>query len=226
MRRPLEQRLRENVTKPRRQKDGKQQKKTSEPVLPPRTRKRLGRGEKRTRKQMAYVGAVYTIAPFVRTSDDILDELRRRHRQAERPTPQHKRVRVEMTEFREGEMIEGQPKLFAQLAKEAASRDPRASKTLVCLMDGQRSLWAMKDTWLGRAIGILDIFHVLERLWKVAHCFHAEKSQEAEQFVDRYLRMLLEGKVGYVIGVFRRLLTQQKLTAQKRKTVSETIRYY
>ena len=33
-------------------------------------KKRLQRGEKRTRKQMAYVGAVYSIAPFVRTADE------------------------------------------------------------------------------------------------------------------------------------------------------------
>lgn len=41
---------------------------------------------------------------------------------------------------------------------------------LVCLMDGQRSL-----------------------------CFHAENSAAAEAFVDHCLRLLLEGKVGYVI---------------------------
>ena len=32
---------------------------------------------------------------------------------------------------------------------------------------------------------ILDLFHVNERLWTAAHCFHAEASPEAEQFVER-----------------------------------------
>lgn len=227
MRRPLEERLREGTTAtPPRAGDGPRDKQAAGPESRPRRRKRLGRGEKRTRKQMAYVGAVYSIAPFPRGADDILDELRRKRRQTQRPAPKHKRVWAEMTEFREGETIEGQPKLFSRLGREAASRDPEARKTLVCLMDGQRSLWALKDTWLERAKGILDIFHVLERLWKVAHCFHAEKSAEAEQFVDRYLRMLLEGKVGYCIGVFRRLDRANKLKGPQRKTLRDTIRYF
>ncbi|MFP6675284.1 MAG: hypothetical protein VB878_09450, partial [Pirellulaceae bacterium] len=36
---------------------------------------RLCRGQVRTRKQMAYVGAIYTIKRWICTPDDILDEL-------------------------------------------------------------------------------------------------------------------------------------------------------
>lgn len=50
------------------------------------------------------------------------------------------------------------------------------------------------------AVGILDLFHVLERLWLAAYCFHAEGSKAAEAFVEERLRMLLEGKVGGLIG--------------------------
>ncbi len=39
---------------------------------------RRGKGEKANKKQMAYVGAVYTIDPFRRTADDVLDELDRK----------------------------------------------------------------------------------------------------------------------------------------------------
>ena len=38
--------------------------------------------------------------------------------------------------------------------------------------------------------------------------------------------MLLEGKVGYVIGNFRRLLKQHRLIGNKRKTLSAVITYY
>ena len=47
--------------------------------------------------------------------------------------------------------------------------------------------------YFAEAVGILDLFHVLERLWAVAHCFHAEGSDEAEQFVEDRLRDLLRG---------------------------------
>ena len=93
-------------------------------------------------------------------------------------------------------------------------------------MDGEASLWEMQREWLPRAIGILDLFHVLERLWAVAHCFHPEKSRAAEAFVTHRLRMLLEGRVGYVIGGLRRLLKDPALRGQKRRTVTACIRYY
>ena len=40
------------------------------------------KGEKANKKQMAYVGAVYTIDRFRRTADEVVDELRRRERAA------------------------------------------------------------------------------------------------------------------------------------------------
>jgi hypothetical protein len=35
-------------------------------------------------------------------------------------------------------------------------------------MDGEQPLWSAKEQWLDRAVEILDFFHVLERLWKMA----------------------------------------------------------
>ena len=187
--------------------------------------KRLKRGEKRTRKQMAYVGAVYSIAPFVRTADQVVNEFCRNERQADRPRPQNKQVFAEMTRFREGEVLNGQVQCFARLAWSAIMR-AGSEKTLVCLMDGQRSLWSLKESWFPRATGVLDIFHVMERLWKVAHAFHGEGTQAAELQVDRHLRLLLEGKVSCVIGLYKRMLDQHKLKGEKAKTVRETITYF
>ena len=84
----------------------------------------------------------------------------------------------------------------------------------------------MRGEWLQRSVGILDIFHVLERLWLVAHCLHPEKSREAEASVSHHLRMLLEGKVGYVIGNFKRLINEQQLRGSPRQTVQAVITYY
>jgi hypothetical protein len=93
-------------------------------------------------------------------------------------------------------------------------------------MDGEAGLWSMQAEWLPRAVGILDIFHVLERLWLVAHCLHPEKSRAAEGYVSHHLRMLLEGKVGSVIGNFRRLLNTGQVRGSKRNTVQAVITYY
>lgn len=200
MRRPIEERVRHGV--------------------------RRRKGEKANKKQMAAVGAVYSIAPFIRTADDVIDEVQRRKRGAERPRPQHKRVWAELTRYQEEKELTGKERLFVEMALAAHERDPRHRKPLVCLMDGEAALWEMQREWMARAVGVLDLFHVLERLWGVAHCFHAEGSEEAEAFVTRRLRMLLTGKVGYVIGGLRRLLSEGNLRGQRRRTVQAAIGYF
>jgi len=192
--------------------------------------KRRGKGEKKNKKQMAYVGAVYTIDRYRRTSDDVVDEVHREKCAADRPKPKHKRVWVEMTRQRDDAPANGKTRLFAQLGVEVAGRDTDQNKPIVCLMDGERALWAAMRQWLPeQTVGILDLYHVMaripgmKRLWKAAHCFHAEKSDAAESFVTDRLRMLLEGKVSYLIGGLRRKMAS--LSSAKRKRLQTAIGY-
>jgi hypothetical protein len=145
----------------------------------PRRHHRRGKGEKADTKRMACVGAVYSIEPFVRTADDILDEVLRDECARKRPRPQHKHVWAEM--IRE---VEGQPPVTAKdglscrLFDESAVRNPGQGRPVICLMDGERSLWDAKEADFPEAVGVLDLFHVLERVWAVGHCFHKEGSDE------------------------------------------------
>jgi hypothetical protein len=187
---------------------------------------RRGKGEKANKKQMAYVGAVYSIDRFVRSADDIVDELSRKNCAPQRPQPQYKQVWAEMTSSDHGGILTGREATFVNMAVDCHERDPSRHKTLICLMDGERALWDMAAEWLPRAIGILDLFHVLERLWQAAYCFHSERSPEAAEFVSHHLRLLLQGKVGYVIGNLRRMSTHDRLTGAKRQTLNAIITYY
>lgn len=187
---------------------------------------RRGKGEKANKKQMAYVGAVYSIDRFRRTADDVLDEVLRKQRRQERPVPQHKRVWAELTRVQEGESCSGRERLFVEMAIACQERNPQRRKKLICLLDGEAGLWSMQEEWLSHSVGVLDIFHVLERLWLVAHCLHPEKSLAAADQVTHHLRMLLEGKVGYVIGNFKRLLNEDQVRGSQRKTVQAVITYY
>lgn len=202
----------------------------SDPQMSPPAHRRRGKGEKANKKQMAYVGAAYTIDPFPRTVDEIVDELLRKERAQNRPRPQHKHVWAEMTRpgdgAGEGMLLHGPSYLFAELAVECHARDPARRKELVCLQDGEKQLWDLQEEWLPRAVRILDIFHVNERLWAAAHCFHPEQSPQAGQFVERYLRLLLEGKVDGVIRSFRQLLATRRLAGEKRKRLLAAIAYY
>lgn len=189
-----------------------------------RPSRRRGKGEKKNKKQMAYVGAVYTIDRYRRTADDVVDEVQRKQRAAERPEPQHKRVRVEMTDRREDGPANGKARLFARLGAEVRDRQSGPEQPIVCLMDGERALWAaMRQSLPERTVGILDLYHVMEYLWKAAHCFHAERSRAAEEFVTARLQMLLEGKVGYLIGGLRRQMNG--LGGTERTRLSTVINY-
>ena len=178
------------------------------------------------KKQMAYVGAVYSLAPFLRTAEDVVDEVRRRKRRADRPRPQHKHVWAQMTQIHEGEVWPAAPSLFVGMAVECHERDPQHRKPLICVMDGERSLWNLQEEWFPRAIGVLDLFHAMERLWEVARCVHDQDSPEEAEFVTHYLRMLLTGQVGYVLRSFRQLIPKYELKGTPKKTVQSAVTYY
>ncbi len=203
---------------------GKKKPKRRQPLAYEKTTKRGSCGAPKCHKQMAYLGVVYSVDRFVRRPEEIIDEVQRRAKQQQRPQPQHKRYRVEMNTIQDQEISPGQPRLFEWLAAEVAARNPHGRKPVVCLMDGQQSLWFRKREHLPEAAGILDIFHVLEKLWEAAHCFHRESSLEAEKFVGKYLEIMLEGHIGSVIGVFRRFA--KPLPAAKKRQLEAVIRFF
>src|SRR4051794_11020351 len=189
------------------------------PSSPPHHRR--GKGEKANQKRMAAVGAVYTIEPFVRTTDEVIDELQRKAAQKRRPRPQHKRVRADL--------LLGKVPLFIWLAEALCRRNPEGTKPVVFLSDGERALHDRQEEYLPEGVTcILDLLHVMERLWKAAWCLFDEKAQKAraEQWVEDHLRMLLDGKVGLVIGGLRQTLTKRRLRGSPRKTVREVINYF
>jgi hypothetical protein len=186
---------------------------------------RRAKGEKANKKQMAYVGAVYSIDRFQRTAEDVLDELRRQQRSADRPVPRHKRVWTEMTDSVASEEVNGRQALFARLGDDLILRNRGGRKDMVCLLDGERALWDLYREDLPWAVGILDLFHVLEKLWQAAYCFHPEGSPAAEDFVTHRLRLLLEGRAGAVIGGLRQMATKRALASSKRKTLLAVVGY-
>ena len=127
------------------------------------------------------------------------------------------------------ELLVGKVALFLWLAQETIRRNPQGSKPVIFLSDGERALHDRQSEYLpANTICILDLFHVLERLWKVAWCFFEEKTQkrQAHQWVEERLKRLLEGKVDSVIRGLRYQTTQYGLKGQKRKTVRDAADYF
>ncbi len=185
-------------------------------------KKRLCAGEKKDRKRMAQVASVYTIAPNVRTAEEIAGCAPVVHgKETKRPRPEDKRVWAS---------VEREPdQVINEIFQEAQARDPHHEKQWVGLVDGnlnQLQLLKKQATAFGVTLTIIiDFIHVLEYLWKASHVFYKEGDPLCEQFVsDRLLRVLL-GQSSQVAKGIRKMATDRGLSKEKRKAVDTCASY-
>lgn len=181
---------------------------------------RRGKGEKANKKRMATVAAVHSQAPVIRTPQEVLSSLFATGERSERPKrtpPHHKRVWASLTADKDT--------FINSVKAEMLKRDPRHRRTWVIVTDGERALQRRVCTTFTDVTLILDLLHVLEKIWKAAHALHPEGSREAEQFVYERAQRILDGQVSQVIKGLRLIATKRKLTATKAKTLQEVASY-
>jgi len=187
-------------------------------------------GSRQGSTRRAYVGAVYSIEPFVREPQDVLDELLREQAAARRPRPQGKRLWAEMAAARDGSLSSGSAFVFIEMAIDISTRDPDRQQTLVCLMDGEQKLWDLQRQWLGRSVEILDLFHALKRVREVSKVVHAKDKSRRDEWVSAQMCDLLTGNVETVIRRWRRLAREaerkKSWTTDGQKTVNSAIGYF
>ncbi len=183
---------------------------------------RLGRGEKRNKKRMSAVGAVFTQKPNIRTLEAVVESLfadsPRRRRPKRYHRPEQKRVWASL--------LAGKDAFIAQVQAEMERRDPRHRKTWTVVTDGERALQHKVAATLQGIELILDLLHVLEKLWAVSYVFHPEGSPEARQFVRERILRILQGDVSQVVKGLRQMATKRSLKGQKRATVLGVAAYY
>jgi hypothetical protein len=194
---------------------------------------RRTKGQKANKKQMATIGCVYTVDPKQRTAEEVVAALFREKKAPEdewadpEPVAEQKRIWSSLSYEREDQVIAGEEVVFAWMATEV-SRRRYPGQPLVCLMDGQNSLWTARETYLPadeNVVEILDLLHVTPRLWEAAYLFHPEGSAEAAQFVRERLSGILAGKAGYVVGGLRQMGTKHRLRGSKRRKLQTICNY-
>jgi hypothetical protein len=181
------------------------------------------KGEKANKKQMACIGCVYSVDRHVRTPEQLVATLfRDPDRPKEQPPQaQNKRYWAELSRDLCGEEVRGQDLVFQQLQAEIDTRR-QPGQRLIHLCDGQPSLETDRHTYLpedAHTLDILDLMHVLPRVWEAAHVFHAEASAEASAFVRQQLTHILHGEIGTVIANWRRRAPCRALPSAKKKTL-------
>jgi hypothetical protein len=179
----------------------------------PKLATRLSRGEKRNRKRMAEVGAVYDTTPVARSRADILprNDTERAHA-SDGPTARNKWLIASV--------VDDAATVVGAIFDEADRRDPHHHRTWVALVDGnnhQIQRIGAEAQARGTTVAIIvDFVHVLEYLWKAAWSFHTEGDRAAETWVRRHAQTILNGGATRVAGALRRAATTAGLEPSKR----------
>ena len=185
---------------------------------------RLGKGQKRQKKRMSTVAAVFYHHPRPRTPEEVVESLfapaqpaDRSRLRRDRSRPRDKRVWASL--------LADKTAFITGVRDELQHRDPDHERPWVTVTDGERALQKRVCTLFADVPLVLDLFHVLDKLWKAAHALHPEGSPEAQCFVrDRTLR-ILRGQGGQVVKGLRQMVTKRRLRGTKRKTLSDVAGY-
>jgi hypothetical protein len=178
---------------------------------------RLSKGEKRNRKRLAEVGAVYDADPVARTPADILAPSQDAGADTD---PQQPDAPVAANKWLTASVTDNAAIVVGRVFDEAARRDPTHARTWIALVDGnnhQIDRIQAEATRRGVEVTILcDFIHVLEYLWKAAWSFHDEGDPTAEQWVHDKAIAVLQGKATRVATGLRRAATRRGLNPTKR----------
>ena len=191
-------------------------------------------------RRMATVASVYSIAPHVRTAEEITAALFRDERTNEpqddasrpkRPQPANKNTTAHFPAAHDNGdgtslLISGIHVAIAWIVGQIALRR-RAGQVLLVLMDGQESLWStllLHLSFGARTIPILDILHALSYVWEAAGLLENSDALRRAFTRDRLLR-ILRGEVRGVIRGLRRLGTTRGLTGQAARDLTRICGY-
>jgi len=152
---------------------------------------RRGKGDKKTRKKEAIATAVYTIEPYPRTPQAVVDALFKKDQPSvKRPTPCHKQIFAS---------LDGKEAAIQRLAEWAARRDHPHIRDRVALTDGSEPL---QKQVLARLLGftlVLDIIHVDEYIWKAGTAIYGETDPKRAGWVEAQMLDILSSRADQVI---------------------------
>ena len=175
---------------------------------------RLPPGEKRGRKRMAGLAAVYDCEPAPRTPGDIITPPTAGKKER---SPGPKAAGKWLT----ASVTSDIPAVIAAAFDEAERRDPGHRRTWVALADGNRDqIEAIKAEAARRGITVTivcDFVHVLEYCWKAAWSFFEPGDPGAEAWVAAQAVKILQGKAAQVAAGIRRRATTYSYQGKERE---------
>lgn len=186
-------------------------------------------------KKMAVVGASYSVDPYPRTPEKVLEALFRPKdiltaeiTEQLRPKPVNKHVRACMDRDKKDTLQPARETIFSWIGDEIKQRNSNGNNTVVLIMDGEKKLWEMGAEMRApkNCIQILDIIHAASYLWKVTEALYPDSStKENILIVKKYMGFLFNGLVKKVIRSFRYLATRRKITGKRLEQIKISCGY-
>jgi len=174
------------------------------------------------------VTAIYTIEPYFRTVQEVVNALLRSEEKGteeqppapsrlKRPTPIGKEVRATLA---------GKDVAFERLTRRVVQREGKHIQHRVALTDGAQPLQRQVNHRLSMFTLVLDIIHAVEYLWQAANALLGETNPDRTAWVREYLSLILSGRTTEVIHALEERVEDLSLSASQRKAVRSTIGYY
>ena len=184
---------------------------------------KLDKGEKRQKKKEALVGVKYTIHATPRSPEEVAENLVFPEKKSTQVKREEKAQDIRYIASIEKPKQEVMKEIYEEIKDEDFTTRP-----LLCLLDGAKSLLsALKDGFrhIRNKVIILDIIHVLEYIWLIAHLKYGEGNDIASQYVYEKLLLILKGSTSDYIEELRDESKTGSWKASQEKTFSKVITY-
>lgn len=186
---------------------------------------RLGKGQKRGHKKEAIVTSACTIAPLIRTPQEVVNsffdlsksEFDLETQKRERPKPQNKHTWA---------TLDGKDEALTRLAKYLRFLECDQSRERVALCDGCEALQSRLQLYLNGFTLVLDFIHASEYLWKVANVLLGETNPERIPWMAQKTLLMLSGKTDLLIAEFRRMTKTENISGNLLTQLNATANYF
>ena len=183
---------------------------------PPEARR--GDKSQKTAKKEATLTTIYTLQPYKRTGEDIIQILLGQDQPdlAPRPQPTGKQVFGSLSD---------QQAAFEHLVEQVNKRDAAQISHRVALTDGDHGLKKKVQNLLPNFTLIIDIMHVMGYLHQAAEALFDSISAQRENWLEDALRCLLQDDLDTLLNHLDQQMRQITLSASRRKTLSSVMTY-
>jgi len=185
---------------------------------------RLGKGEKRGHKKEAIVTSVYTIAPKVRTPEEVVASLFKEDTLSleEKKALQHIRPQNKYL----WATLDGKDLALECLSQQVERRKGGHIQHQVALCDGCEALQSRVARQFPDFTLVLDFIHANEYLWDVANSLFGETNPERLGWMKAHTLQILSGQTQSVLAEFQSLLLAKETSSTLRTQLEKTAHYF